>query len=134
MNPVDPMSRHISQRRAIVGRGQNFGLEPPHLACRCGLGINGPSSDHLSHRRIRRQTICVIQIIISRQPTEDRLAQEANERMQSIAASSGVSQNSTRNVVQAQHLIRFPKQGKSTVRPDLGPMKFQPEPAVKTMA
>jgi hypothetical protein len=72
------MSRHVSQRRAIVGRRQNFGLEPSHLACRSGLGINCPSSDHLPHHRIERQTICIIHIIISRQSTEDRLAQQTN--------------------------------------------------------
>jgi hypothetical protein len=93
MNPVDQMSRHTSQRRAIAGRRQNFRLEPPHLACRCRLGVNGPSSDHLSHYRIKRQTIRTIHIVISRQPTEDRLAQQTNHRMQSIAASSSVFRN-----------------------------------------
>ena len=71
VNPVDPLSRHISQRRAIVSRRQHLGLEPSHLACGRGLGINGPSSDHLPHHRIKRQTICIIHILISGQPTED---------------------------------------------------------------
>jgi hypothetical protein len=34
--------------------------------------------DHLPHHRIERKTICIIHIIISRQSTEDRLAQQTN--------------------------------------------------------
>jgi hypothetical protein len=52
--------------------------------------------------------------------------------MQSIVASSRVPQKSTRNVVQTQHLIQFPKQQQSAVRTDLGTMKFQPHPSIKT--
>ena len=119
MNPVDPLPRQISQRSAIVRRRQHLGLEPSHLARGRGLGINGPSSDHLPHHRIERQTIRIIHIIVPGQPTKDRLAQQADQRVQTIVTSAGVSQNAARNVVQAEHLIQFPKQQQTTVRTDL---------------
>ncbi len=40
-NPVNPLSRQISQCIAIVGCGQSLGLEPPHLTRRRRLGFNG---------------------------------------------------------------------------------------------
>jgi hypothetical protein len=52
--------------------------------------------------------------------------------MQTVAASAGVSQHSTSQIMQTKHLIQFPKQQESTVRADFRPMEFQPHPTVKT--
>ena len=52
--------------------------------------------------------------------------------MQTIVASARVSQQSARNVVQAEHLIQFPEQQQTAIRTDLRAMKFQPHPTVKT--
>ncbi len=78
MNSVDLLPRQIRQRTAIVGRCQHLGLEPPHLTCGRSVTIHCPSADHLPHHRIKRQTICVIHVLISGQPPEDRLAQQTN--------------------------------------------------------
>ncbi len=74
MKPVDPVPRQISQCSAIVTRRQNFGLEPPHLARNGGIGIDGPPCDHLPHHRVERQTIRIIYILVSGQPTKDGLS------------------------------------------------------------
>jgi hypothetical protein len=55
MNPVDPVSRQISQRNAIVGRCQHLSREPTHLARGHGLCVNGPSTNDLPHHRVERQ-------------------------------------------------------------------------------
>jgi len=50
----------------------------------------------------RLPKICrVIEIKISRQSTENQLAQKHNQRMQPVLASSRISQQSVSNVVQA---------------------------------
>lgn len=110
MNPVDPVPRQISQCGAIVSRCQHLGLEPSHLARRGGLGIDGPPSDHLPHHRIKSQTIYVVYILVSGEPTEYRLAQPANQRMQTIVASAGISQHVGYQIMQAENLIQFQEQ------------------------
>lgn len=110
------MPRQISQCRAIVGRYKHLGLETPHPACRRRVAIHCPSADHLPHHRIKRQTICVIHILISGQPSENRLAQPTDQRVQTVVASSRAAQNSARNVVQARHLIQFPEQQQTADR------------------
>jgi hypothetical protein len=109
LNSVDPLTRHISQCSAIVGGCQHLGLETPHLACRGGIGIHSPSADDLPHNRIKRQTIRVIHIIVPGQPIEDRLAQQTNQCMQPTVTRPRVSQQTTRNVVQAEDFIQFPE-------------------------
>ena len=62
------------------------------------------------HHRIKSQTICVVYILVSGEPTEDRLAQQANQRMQTIVASAGISQHAAYQIMQAENLIQFPEQ------------------------
>ena len=63
--------------------------------------------------------IRVIHIIISRQSTENRLAQKPDQRMQQVLASSRIPQQSASNVVQAQDFIQLPEQQQTAVRTDL---------------
>jgi hypothetical protein len=124
MKPVDPLSRKNSQSSAIVSSHQHLGLKPSHLACGRGLGVNSTPSNDLPHHRIERQTISVIHIIISRQSPENRLPQQPDESVQPIVTCPRVSQQTTSNVVQAEHLIQFPQQQQSSVQTDFWALKF----------
>lgn len=88
VNPVDPAPRQISQGSAIAGRRQHLGPKPSHLACGRGLCFTSPPAGNLAHHRIKRQTIRVIYILVSGQPTEDRPPQQANQQMQTVVASA----------------------------------------------
>ena len=66
--PPDPRK---SQNQDITQRS--------YLACGRGLGINRTPSDTLPHDQIKRQTVCVIHIIISGQSPKNRLVQQANQ-------------------------------------------------------
>ncbi len=132
MNLVDPLPRQISHRCAVIGLRQHIGLEPTHLACGRSLGIDGTTSNDLAHHRIERQTVGVVHILVSGQPTEDRLAQQANQGMQTIVTRPRVSQKPTSNVVQAKHFVKFPEQQQTTVGTDLRAMKFQTHPPIKS--
>ena len=99
MNPVDPLSRQISQCSAIVSCRQYLGLKPSHLACGRYFGVNSALSNDLPHHRIERQTISVIHIIISGQSPENRLPQQPDQSVQPIVTCPRVSQQTTSNII-----------------------------------
>ena len=52
MVAIDPAARHVGQCREVLWRGQHLGLEPPHLARRGCLMIEGAATHDLTHHRI----------------------------------------------------------------------------------
>jgi len=93
MHRVDPLARQVCQSSAIVAQYQYLSLEPPHLARGRGLSIHSPSTHYLTHHRIKCQSIRVIHILVSSQPTEYRLTQQADQKMQTIVASTCILQH-----------------------------------------
>lgn len=105
MHPLRSNKLAIRQQSAIVSRCQHLGLELSHLARGRGLGLNGAPSNDLAHHRIERQTVRVIHVIISGQPSKNRLPQKPDQRMQAVVTGPCVSQQAACDIVQTKHLV-----------------------------
>lgn len=70
---------------------------------------------HLPHHWIERQTGRVVCILVSGHPTEDRLPQQSNPRLQTFVASAGIAQHAAREVMQARRLIQVPRKRQTTI-------------------
>ncbi len=75
MEPVDPLPVQVGQRRPVLGQSQRLGLEPSHLRGRGSLRINGTAAHDLAHDRIEGQPIGVVDVLVSGQSPEHRLAE-----------------------------------------------------------
>ena len=71
MKAVDPLPVQIGQRFPVPGQSQRLGLEPPHLRCRGRLCIDRSAADNLAHDRIAGETVGVVDILVSGQPSKD---------------------------------------------------------------
>ena len=96
--PVDPLSAEVGKRRAVLHGCQTLGLEPAHLRVGSGLPVDGAVADDLPHHRVMGQTICIIYILVSGQPTENRLPQQANQIMQTAATGASIAQAACQSI------------------------------------
>src|ERR1019366_7654513 len=75
LNLADPLRRKVHQRREVVRLGQHLGLETCHPAGLGGLLLRGPAADHLSQDRIDGESVGIVEVVVTRQATVDRLTQ-----------------------------------------------------------
>ena len=94
--------------------------------------IHGAPSNDLAHHGIEPQALCVIDVLVAGKPPEYRLTQEADQTVQTIMTSAAVNQVLTREIMQAEYIVQFPKQQQAAVRADLRTMEFQANTAVET--
>jgi hypothetical protein len=92
MKPVDPLPVQVGQRRPVLGQGQRLRLEPPHLRGRGSLRIDSTATDNLTHDRIEGQPIGIVDILVSSQPPEHRLPEQAVKPVDGVLAPAIVAQ------------------------------------------
>ena len=81
MNPINPGAREVCQGGEVFRAGQPARLEPVHLACEGRPAIQPAALGDRPHRRIMRQTISVVHILISRETTKHLLPQQPGHQM-----------------------------------------------------
>ena len=89
MEPVDPLPVQIGQRRPVLRHGQRLGLEPPHLRGRGCLRIDGTATDNLTHDRDRAPAVGVVDVLVARKPTIDRLPEQTVKTMEGVPCHGG---------------------------------------------
>ncbi len=107
MNVVDPLPGEIGERGEVLVTRESLGLEPPHLAGRSRITLDGLAADKLTHCRITPQPVGVVDVLVSGKPTEHRLAQHAHQIVATIPARATVNQVLLRDGHQAEHIIEF---------------------------
>ena len=70
MHPVDPDAGQIGQGGEVGFAGQPRGLETAHLAGRGGGTVEAIAIDHGAYRRIVRQSIGVVDVLIPGEAAE----------------------------------------------------------------
>ncbi len=131
MNPVDPESREVGQGRQVLLRCQPLRLEAPHLTGRGGTTIKALAVHDGSHRRVERQSLGIVDILIPGQTAIDRLPQQARQKVARVLAAPQVRQRRPTEVGQAENLVQLAVGQEPSVRGDLAAMEFQLRAAVK---
>ena len=132
VEPVDPLPVQIGQRRPVLRHGQRLGLEPPHLRGRGCLRIDGTATDDLAHDGIKSQSVGVVDVLVARKPTIDRLTEQTVKTMEGVLATAAIIERTRRKIRQPEHVIQLAHHQKAAVGTELRATKFQPHPAVKT--
>ena len=131
MNPVDPNPREIDQGRQVLIRGKPLRLEAPHLAGRGGTTIKALAVHDGSHRRVARQSLGIVHVLVSGQAPKHRLAQQARQQVARVLASTQVRQRRPTEVGQAENIVQLAVGQEPSVRRDPAAMEFQLQAAVK---
>ena len=107
MNSVDPLPGQTGERGEVLVIGQPLGLEPPHLAGRGRIALDRLAADEPAHCRITPQPVSVVDVLVSRKPTEHRLARHAHQIMPPVAARAAVNQMLLCDSHQAERVVEF---------------------------
>ena len=91
MDAVDPLPGETAELGEILVTREPLGLEPPHLAGRGRVSHDDPATDDPAHRRIAAQPVGVIDVFISGEPTEHRLAQHADKIVTTVVAPAAIN-------------------------------------------
>ena len=131
MELVDPLAVQLGKRFPVLGQGQRLGLEPPHLGSRGRLRLDSPATHNLAHDRINRETVGVVDVLVSGQPPEHRLPKQPIKPVDGVLPPAGISQHRRRQIRQPKRVIQLAHHQKAAIGTDLSAAKFQPHPAVK---
>ena len=131
MKPVDPLAVQIGQRLPVLGHGQRLGLEPTHLRGRGSLRVNSTAPHDLTHDRVEGETVSIVNILVARQPTIDRLPKQPVDPVNNVLASAVVAQRRRREGRQPERVIKLAHHQQATVGTELRAAKFQPHPTVE---
>ena len=131
VNTIIPRPRQIHQRLEVFGGRQDLCLKAPHLAGGGGLPILGAAADHLTHRWIKGQPFRVVRVLVARQPTVDRLPQQAGQLMLGVLAASRIAEQVVRHRREPQRFIEFAIRDQSRIRGDIRAVELQLDLAVE---
>ncbi len=131
MKPVDPLSVQIGQRLPVLGQGKRLRLEPPHLGSRSCLRVDSSAADNLTHDRIEGQPIGIVDILVSSQPPEHRLPEQAVKPVDRVLAPAIVAQHRSSQIRQPERVIHLAHHQKATVGTDLRAPELQPHARVE---
>ena len=131
MNAVDPLPGEIGERGKVLVTREPLGLEPPHLAGRGRIALDGLAADDPAHRRITPQPVGVVDVLVSGKPTEHRLAQHADQIVATVPARATVNQVLLRDGHQAERVIEFAIGQQSGIGGDARTVELQLEAAVE---
>ena len=131
MNSVDPDSREVGQRHQVLIRGKPLRLEAPHLAGRSSHTIKVLAVYDRAHRRITRQSLCIVDILITGQASKHRLAQQARQQVARVLASTQVRQRRPTQIGQAENIVQLAVGQGPSVGRDPAAVKFQLQAAVE---
>ena len=80
--------------------------------------LDRPSADKLAHHRIAAKTVGVVDILVSGEAREDRLAQETGKTMPAVLSRAQVGNRLCRHVRQTKRVVQFAMQQQAAVRTD----------------
>lgn len=72
--------------------------------------LERPATDELAHHRVAAEPLGVVDVLISDQAREDRLAQEPSEAIATVPAGAGIGEQLCRPLRQAEGIVEFPVQ------------------------
>jgi hypothetical protein len=131
MHPVDPDPGQIGERREVVVRGQQLGLEAAHLAGRGAAALDGLAADDPAHRRIAPETVGVVHVLVAGEAAVDGLAQQIDEAVPAILAGATVGDDIARQRAQPEDLVEFAIGQETSVGSDARPVELQLQAAVE---
>ena len=99
--------RKSGERGEVVVDCQQLSLEPAHLAGRCAAALDSLAADDPPHRGIAPETVGVVHILVSGEPSKDGLAKQTDDTVPTVLAGPAVSQDITRQYGQAQGIVEF---------------------------
>jgi hypothetical protein len=111
--------------------GQHLGLKAAHLAGGGGLLGHGPTTNDPAHRRIVRQPVSIVHVLVSGEPTEDGLPDLRRQGMATVAAGPGVGESLPGTFRQAEGIVEFPEGEQTSVGGDFGAVELQLQAAVE---
>jgi hypothetical protein len=74
VDSVDPLAAQVNQGIQVRRLRHRIGLEAAHLAGRGSLPHHRAVADEPPYRRIMRQAVGIVHVLVSPQSSEDRLA------------------------------------------------------------
>ena len=107
MNVVDPLTGKIGERGQVLFGREPARLETPHLARRRRTSRGRFAADDPTHRRIMAQPFCVVDVLVSGQPSENGLPQHAHERVSAVLSGAGIREPFASHCAEAQRIIEF---------------------------
>ena len=119
----DQVAVHGHQPDEVVVTGQQFGLEPMQGGRQRRAPVPPRRRSHQAKRRIGRETLRVVEVLVARQAAVHRLPQEVGQpelRVQSVA---GVAQVLGDDRVQPEAFIQLADQNQAGVGGDARPLK-----------
>ncbi len=131
MRRIDPAAGKIGECGEVFRAGQNLSLEATHGARRGRAMLHCPPADELAHDRIARQPVGVVDVLVSGETREDRLAQETSETMPAITAGARIGNQTGRYLGQTKCVVKFPMQQQAAVRTDRSAAKLDLHRAVE---
>lgn len=128
---VDPAAGKVGQGFQILGPGQHLGLEPAHSTRRGSTVLHRPIADELPHHRITAEPVGIIDVLIACETREDRLSQEAGEKVPTVPAGARIGDQIRGHVGQAKGVIEFAVKQQAAVGADGRTMEREFDGAVE---
>jgi hypothetical protein len=131
MHLVDPLARQIGKDGEVLRPGQPLGLEAAHLAGGGGRSRNRSVADHPTHRRVAAPPVGVVHILVSSEPPEHRLAQQADQPVAAILASTCIGERVRTRVGQPHRVIQLAIGQQPGIGGDHGATELEHQPAIE---
>jgi hypothetical protein len=131
MHPIDPSAGQIGESREVRLARQPRGLKAGHLTGRSGLTIQPVATDHGAHRRIVRETVSIVHVLIPGQAAEHRLTQRAGQQVPGVHATTTFRQRRASKIGQSEGVIKLPVGEQTRVGGDPAAVEFQLQAAVE---
>ena len=128
---VDPSPGEIGQCGEVLVRGQERGLEAPHLAGRGSALGHGATANNPAYCRISTQTVGVVHVFVATKATEDRLPEQSDHCMLAVFARAHINQFVTYHAGQTKSIIEFSVGKQTCVRRDPGTVELQLQATVE---
>jgi hypothetical protein len=116
VNAVDPLTGKIGERGQVLFGREAARLETPHLARRRCTSRGRFAADDPTHCRIMARPFCVVDVLVSGQPSENGLPQHAHERVSAVLSGPGIREPFASHRAEAQRIIEFTVSEQTGVR------------------
>ena len=88
MDLVDPLAGEVHELLQVVLLAENLRLEPANLTGGSGVLVrqHSPAAHHMTHRRVDRQSLCIVDVLVARQAAVDGLPKQRHHLVLLVAA------------------------------------------------
>ena len=93
--------------------------------------IDGASAHDLAHHWIDGKIVGIVDVLVAREPAEDRLAREGDDAVQPVVTGPGVDEMLAHQLVQTQHIVELTVEQQTAVGADRRAVKLDANPAIK---